>query len=432
MMIDPRIEEQASYIVKTLIDHQYEAYWVGGFVRDRLLGRATQDIDIATSAKPEQVMSLFERCKPTGLQHGTVLVIVEGTPFEVTTFRKEAGYDNYRRPSEVIFIQDIQGDLSRRDFTMNAMAIDQSGALIDPFGGQEDLRNGVLRSVGDPHLRFGEDALRMMRCIRFAAEYHLTIDELTWNALLKQAPLLAHIAMERIRAELERIVMGSDCGRGLHLFVKSGLFRHFKSDIAIDFELLTKVEQGELTVWLSRIEEPNVRWALLLLLLDTSSEEALTAMRMLTFANQSFTEISDILSFHEWYLSEIENPSKRSNLALTLKLGTVKYGMMVSRQWLKMITEVNELMIERFPYRAEWLQLASQGEQWLLELPVVNLHDLQITGRDLIKMGCIPGPRIGQVLNIMLEEAAIGLIDNDKKQLILRAKELISGKSDPR
>ncbi|MEX2416237.1 MAG: CCA tRNA nucleotidyltransferase [Paenibacillaceae bacterium] len=423
-MTDHRIEEQATYIVETLIHHQYEAYWVGGFVRDRLLGRATQDIDIATSAKPEQVMSLFERCKPTGLQHGTVLVIVEGTPFEVTTFRQESGYENYRRPSEVIFIQDIQGDLSRRDFTMNAMAIDQSGAIIDPFGGQEDLRNGILRCVGDPHIRFGEDALRMMRCIRFAAEYRLTIDKLTWEGLLKQAPLLTHIAMERIRAELERIVMGIDCGRGLHLFVESGLFRHFKSNIHIDFELLTKVEQQELTDWLSSIEEPNVRWALLLLLLDTSSGEALTALRMLTFANQSFTQISDILSFHEWILGEIESPSKRSNLALTLKLGTVKYGMMVSKQWLLIITEVNELLMERFPYPTTWLQLASQGEQWLAELPVVHLQDLKITGGDLIKMGCIPGPRIGQVLNILLEEAALGIIDNDEKQLMLRAKEL--------
>lgn len=427
-MNDQRIEVQATYIIETLMEHQYEAYWVGGFVRDRLLGRATQDIDIATSAKPEQVMSLFERCKPTGLQHGTVLVIVEGTPFEVTTFRQESSYDNYRRPSEVIFIQDIQGDLSRRDFTMNAMAIDRSGALIDPFGGQEDLRNKVLRCVGDPLIRFGEDALRMMRCIRFAAEYDLNIDELTWDALLKQAPLLSHIAMERIRVELERIVMGSDCGRGLRLFVESGLFRHFKSAIHIDFELLIKVDQHQLTEWLSMIEETNVRFSLLFLLLDSNSEEALTAMRTLTFSNQRFTEISDILSFHEWYLSEIESPSKRANLALILKLGTLKYGIMISRQWLQMITKVNELMIERFPYRAEWLQLVSHGEQWLLELPVVQLNDLKITGSDLIKMGCIPGPRIGQVLNIILEEAALGLIDNDKKQLMLRAKELDSKK----
>lgn len=428
MVMNHQTEEQASYIVETLINHQYEAYWVGGFVRDRLLGRTTQDIDIATSAKPEQVMALFERCKPTGLQHGTVLVIIEGTPFEVTTFRQESGYENYRRPAEVTFIQDIEIDLSRRDFTMNAMAIDRAGKLIDPFGGQDDLRKGILRCVGNPYTRFGEDALRMMRCIRFAAEYHLSIEEETWNALLKQAPLLSHIAMERVRVELERIVMGSDCGRGLHLFVDSGLFRHFKSAIFVNFELVSKVKQDELTIWLSRLEEPSTRFALLFLILGTSSEEALTAMHILTFANQRFTETSNILSFHEWFITEIENVVVRSNLAMILKIGTLKFGIHVSRQWLHLVTEVNELMIERFQFRAEWLQLASQGDKWLLELPVVHLHDMNMNGADLIKLGCKPGPHIGQLLNNLLEEVALGLINNEKNHLMLRAKELMIGK----
>jgi len=429
-MTERRNIEQATYIVETLIEHEYEAYWVGGFVRDTLLGRPTQDIDIATSAEPEQVMALFDRCKPTGLQHGTVLVIVEGIPFEVTTFRQESSYENYRRPAEVTFIQDIQGDLGRRDFTMNAMAIDRSGTIIDPYGGQEDLRGGILRCVGDPFKRFGEDALRMMRCIRFAAEYRLTIDEVTWDALLKQASLLSHIAMERVRAELERIVMGNDAGRGLHLFVESGLFRHFKSNISLNFELLTKVEQEQLTNWLSGIEEPDVRWALLLLLLGTRSDEASNYLRTLTFPNQSFTKISQILSFHEWYLGEMANPANSSNPALTLKLAAVKYGIIVTRQWLEIITWVNELMIRRYPYPVDWQELATQGEQWLLELPVVHLHDLKVTGSDLIKAGCKPGPRIGQVLHSLLEEAALGVIENDKKLLMQRASELIAEKSD--
>ncbi|MEX1030606.1 MAG: CCA tRNA nucleotidyltransferase [Paenibacillaceae bacterium] len=428
-MTDRSIEERATYIIETLNAHQYEAYWVGGFVRDRLLGRETQDIDIASSAKPEQVMSLFERCKPTGLQHGTVLVIVDGTPFEVTTFREESGYDNYRRPTEVTFIQDIQGDLSRRDFTINAMAIDRSGAIIDPYGGQDDLHHRILRCVGDAHVRFGEDALRMMRCIRFAAEYDLFIEELTWDALLKQAPLLTHIAMERIRVELERIVGGNHCGRGLHLFVDSGLFRHFKSPVDIDFELLTQIEQKELTEWLSRLEL-NTRFALLFLVLGISSDRALTSLRALTFANQSLTAISELLSFHEWFVSEIESPSKRSDLALIIKLGTLKFGMEVSKQWLHMITEGRDWIMEKSPYTSEWLQVVSFGERWLLELPVVCLQDLQISGSDVVKVGCVPGPRIGQVLNMLLEETALGLIDNDKKQLMLRARKLVAEKSE--
>jgi tRNA nucleotidyltransferase (CCA-adding enzyme) len=430
LMTDRSIEERATYIIETLNNHQYEAYWVGGFVRDRLLGRETQDIDIATSAKPEQVMSLFERCKPTGLQHGTVLVIVDGTPFEVTTFREESGYDNYRRPNEVTFIQDIQGDLSRRDFTINAMAIDRSGTIIDPYGGQDDLHQRILRCVGDAQIRFGEDALRMMRCIRFAAEYDLFIDESTWDALLKQAHLLSHIAMERIRVELERIVGGNNCGRGLHLFVESGLFRHFKSPVDINFELLAQFEQKELTEWLSRLERLDTRFALLLLLLSVSSERALATLRVLTFANQSFTAISELLSFHEWFVSEIESPSKRSDLALIIKLGTLKFGIEVSRQWILMVIEIKEWIREQSPYKSEWQQVVSFGERWMLELSVVCLQDLKITGSDVVKAGCVPGPRIGQVLNMLLEQTALGLIDNDKKQLVLRAKELVAGKSE--
>src|SRR5690349_15121618 len=140
-MSDVRMEQHDTYILKTYNAHYEEASMVGGYVRDRLLGRDTHDIDIATSDTPEQVISFFERCKRTVLMHGTVLVIVEGIPFEVTTFREESEYDNYRRPSEVHFIQDIQGDLGRRDFTINAMAIDQFGAIIDPYGGQADLHN---------------------------------------------------------------------------------------------------------------------------------------------------------------------------------------------------------------------------------------------------------------------------------------------------
>jgi tRNA nucleotidyltransferase (CCA-adding enzyme) len=425
-MSNVRLEQQATIIIETLIAHQYEAYWVGGYVRDRLLGRDTQDIDIATSAKPEQVMALFDRCKPTGVQHGTVLVIVDDIPFEVTTFRYESEYDNYRRPAEVQFIQDIQGDLGRRDFTINAMAIDRSGTIIDPYGGQDDLRNRILRCVGDAHSRFGEDALRMMRCIRFAAEYDLIIEPSTWDAVLKQAPLLTHIAMERIRIELERIVNGNHCGRGLHLFVQSGLFRHFKLPVHLNLEQLIQIDQSELTNWLSQVTDPHSRLAVLFIKLGISSDRALTSLRTLTFANQQFTLISGLLSFHEWILSAFENRSPSFELAVTLKLATLKFGMKIASQWLDMILRTDEWINMNSPYPLEWSQIASHGEQWLRELPVVSVQDLHISGSDIVKVGYQRGPRIGQVLQILLEETALQFIANDKDQLILRAEKLVN------
>ncbi|WP_394297943.1 CCA tRNA nucleotidyltransferase, partial [Gordoniibacillus kamchatkensis] len=215
-------------MLRTLTEAGYEAYFVGGCVRDRLLGVPVKDMDIATSALPAQVMSLFVRTVPTGLQHGTVTVILEGHTFEVTTFRTESGYVDYRRPQTVEYVTSLEEDLRRRDFTMNAMAMDAEGNVCDPFGGREDLARGVLRCVGEAEQRFGEDALRMLRCIRFAAAYGLEVEAGTWAALREQAPLLRHIAMERCRAELERMVEGPAPVRALRLLADSGLWRHFK------------------------------------------------------------------------------------------------------------------------------------------------------------------------------------------------------------
>ncbi|MEC0245781.1 CCA tRNA nucleotidyltransferase, partial [Paenibacillus chitinolyticus] len=202
--------EEGRRVLERLRSRQHEAYFVGGFVRDFVLERPVKDVDIATSAKPEEVMEAFSKTVPTGLQHGTVTVLTGAYSFEVTTFRKETEYEGFRRPAEVEYITDLEEDLKRRDFTMNAMAMDAEGNLIDPFGGRSDMDRGVLRCVGEAAERFGEDALRMLRCIRFAAEYGLVIEEATWLALLRQAPLLRHIAMERVRAELQRMVGGAD------------------------------------------------------------------------------------------------------------------------------------------------------------------------------------------------------------------------------
>jgi tRNA nucleotidyltransferase (CCA-adding enzyme) len=163
---DRKLWEDGLAIVRALENAGYRAYLVGGCVRDRWLGRPLNDIDIATSAKPEAVMELFGRTLPTGLQHGTVTVMEGGRPFEVTTFRRESGYSDGRRPDEVAFVDDLNEDLARRDFTFNAMAFSSEGELIDPYGGQDALRAGVVDCVGDAAERFGEDALRMVRAIR--------------------------------------------------------------------------------------------------------------------------------------------------------------------------------------------------------------------------------------------------------------------------
>ena len=173
---------------------------------------------------------------PTGLQHGTVTVLIAQGTYEVTTFRKEAAYEGFRRPASVEYISDLTEDLKRRDFTMNAMAMDGAACCMDPFGGQEDLAAGVLRCVGVAEERFGEDALRMLRCIRFASTYGLEIEASTWQALLANAPLLRHIAMERVRSELQRMVEGPAPARAVRLLLASGLLAHLKKQLPLPFE----------------------------------------------------------------------------------------------------------------------------------------------------------------------------------------------------
>ncbi len=192
-------------VIHTLTAAGHEAYWVGGCVRDELLGRAIHDMDLTTSAEPEQVIALFPHVIPTGIQHGTVTVMQGGHAFEVTTFRTESGYADHRRPTEVAFVKDIREDLMRRDFTMNAIAMAEHGERVDPFGGEADLRSALVRCVGRAEERFEEDGLRMLRCIRFASVFRFRVAFNTWKGMIRRREGLRYIAMERVRVELEKM-----------------------------------------------------------------------------------------------------------------------------------------------------------------------------------------------------------------------------------
>ena len=197
----------ARAVLETLEAAGHPAYFVGGCVRDALLGRPVHDYDVATSARPEEVTALFPRTVPTGIRHGTVTVIQDGVPCEVTTFRTEAAYSDGRRPDAVSFVDDLASDLARRDFTVNAMAMDLPGRIVDPFGGRADLAAGVLRAVGDPVRRFTEDALRMLRAVRFSAQLEFSVEPATAAAMARCAPLCARLSAERVREELDRTLL---------------------------------------------------------------------------------------------------------------------------------------------------------------------------------------------------------------------------------
>lgn len=230
--------------VEQLRQAGFEAYPVGGCVRDLVLGRTPEDWDVTTSARPQQVMALFD-ARPTGLRHGTVTVLLDGTALEVTTFRAEGAYSDGRHPDAVSFGVSLEDDLARRDFTINAMALAPDGAVIDPFGGLEHLREGRIVCVGEPERRFGEDALRMLRAVRFAAQLDFTIHPAAVSAIRSLAPKIHLVSRERIKAEVEKALLSP---------------RPDRVGWMLDWGLLSAPRRPDLSPLLDLPAQPIPRW----------------------------------------------------------------------------------------------------------------------------------------------------------------------------
>lgn len=221
---DEPLFQAARPVLESLINAGYEAYYVGGSVRDVLLHKPISDVDIATSATPEEVKRLFKKTVDVGIEHGTVMVLYHGEGYEVTTFRTEEGYEDFRHPDKVTFVRNLEEDLKRRDFTINALALGIDGEVTDYFDGVGDLSRGVIRCVGDPVERFNEDALRMFRAVRFVGQLGFDVDEATVAAIATLRENLQHVAVERIRVEWEKMMTSPHRNQALPLFVETGLY----------------------------------------------------------------------------------------------------------------------------------------------------------------------------------------------------------------
>lgn len=213
-------------VIQQLEDAGHEAVFVGGSIRDYLLGKEATDIDIATSASPDEVKKVFPHTIDVGIAHGTVLVMIDHEPIEVTTYRTESTYTDHRRPDEVIFVKSLKEDLQRRDFTINALALTLEGELVDPFGGKEDLERRVIRSVGKASDRFDEDALRMVRAVRFSSVLGFDIEKYTLKAISDYAKMIQHVSVERIKVEMDKLWMGINPEKALAYIAGTGLSKH--------------------------------------------------------------------------------------------------------------------------------------------------------------------------------------------------------------
>ena len=383
-------------ILERLESHGYAAYLVGGCVRDALMGRKGNDWDIATSALPNEILSVFPTARPTGIKHGTVTVISNSSSVELTTFRKDGDYLDHRRPESVDFIPDLLGDLERRDFTMNSIAISSCGSVIDPFGGEEDIAHKLIRCVGDPDKRFHEDALRMLRALRFSAVLGFEIEEKTCLSIKKNAPLSAHIAPERVRVELEKMLLSNSP----HMISK-----------LIEYGLLA----GIISDWKGPVDLEG-----LLLIHESSRDLRYAALCALLLKQGLISKAEDFL------------------LSLRLELVTVRK-----------VTAGCSLVLKSAPESAvEWKRLLSKsdvdcgkcaaaaaevlyGPGHLNELCKVissgecfSLKQLAVNGSDLLELG-FHGPALGLALYTLLDHVIDFPVDNERSLLLDLARKLL-------
>ncbi|MGN7468978.1 CCA tRNA nucleotidyltransferase [Brevibacillus sp. SAFN-007a] len=400
----------ASRILETLENHGFEAYYVGGCVRDWLLSRPVHDIDICTNAHPGDVIRLFPDHVPTGLKHGTVSVRIAGQFFEVTTYRTEGKYEDYRRPADVRFVSELRLDLARRDFTMNAMAMNRAKELQDPFGGRADIESKLVRAVGEPLVRFQEDALRLLRGVRFAAQLGFSLEEQTLAAMRKTAPLLSHIAVERVREELNKM-LGSDSPQiGCALIHEIGLFAY-----APVLQRLFREAAAE--SW--RIVHVNTlpqKWSLLLYAARFTVEESKAVCQLLKMSKRETEAIVGLVELLRRVQPKWDAPETVEWGQLLLDAGwdtCEKLAVILQGCWWNRQEQAHSLMqalAEK--YRA---------------MPVKTLKELAVTGLDLqVALQKKAGEWIVRVLRALLVQTALHGLPNTPEALIEAAQKEVA------
>ena len=435
--IEIRIPPGAAKILRALEDHGYEAYVVGGCVRDSLLGRDPHDWDITTSALPMQVKALFRRTIDTGLKHGTVTILEGGEPFEVTTYRVDGEYLDGRHPSEVTFTASLKEDLQRRDFTINAMAYSEKKGLQDFFGGYPDLEKGLIRAVGDPMKRFGEDALRIMRAVRFAAQLGYEIEEETVQAMKVLAPTLSKISAERIAAELEKLLV-SPHPEKLKMAYECGI----TAVILPEFDRCMETEQnnphhkysvGEHTIVSIGNARPDriLRYAMLMHDFgkpsckttddqgidhfyghqEVSAQMANDILRRLKTDNETRRSVAKLVRYHDLTCG-LTGKSIRKAINL---LGEDLFPLYLEVKDADTRAQSDFRFQEKMDYLEEVRLLYGKI---LEERDCLSLKDLAVNGKDLIEAGMKPGKEIGQVLAAMFSDVIENPEHNDKEYLM--------------
>ena len=429
-------------IIKNLQRHGYDAYAVGGCVRDSILNRKPEDWDITTSAKPEQVKRIFRRTVDTGIEHGTVTVLIGKDGFEVTTYRVDGLYEDGRHPKEVTFTSRLEEDLKRRDFTINAMAYNDDERLVDAFGGMRDLNYHLIRCVGDPKERFSEDALRILRAVRFSAQLAFPIEPETAEAIKSLAPNLEKISAERIQAELVKLLV-SDHPERIQDACELGITKvvlpewddmvgvkqntpHHKYDVAAHtVHALQNVKNDKvlrLTMLFHDMGKPVRKTT------DengrdhfkghaiASEQIAKTVMKRLKFDNDTIRKVTKLVAYHDYRMEPTGANVRRAMHEIGVEL--FPYYLAV-----RLADTKAQSSYERRGKLENIIQIRELYRNALRNKECVTLKDLAVTGTDLINLGIAPGKELGTLLNELLDMVIEDPAWNQKGKLCDYVKE---------
>lgn len=431
-------------IIKILNTHNYEAFIVGGCVRDSVIGLTPHDWDICTNAKPEEIKKCFENFNTfdSGIKHGTISVVLDGEVFEVTTYRIDGTYSDNRRPDSVTFTSDITQDLARRDFTINAMAYNEKRGLIDPYGGRNDLSDKIIKCVGNPDFRFNEDALRIIRALRFASVYNFEIDDETAKSIHKNADLLNNIAVERISVELNKLLSGNGAEKILNNY--RDVIAVFIPEIKPMFDYNQHTKHHNRDLWHHTIyavksidNTPLLRMSMLLHDIGKpkackrdedgtchfkghpkySAEMAETILRRLKYSNDFIETCITLIKYHDVRFSG----SKRQLRHVMSAIGDKNVELLLKIQRADIMAQSDYKHKEKL----EKLDLACQTyKEILADKDCFTLKQLKINGNDIKNLGLSEGIKIGKILKILLGLVIEDKIENEKSALIKKAEEI--------
>jgi tRNA nucleotidyltransferase (CCA-adding enzyme) len=431
-----KLDKDVVEILNKFEKNKFKAYIVGGAVRDYLLGYDINDYDIATDAKPEEVTEIFEKVIPTGVKYGTVTLVYNNKNYEITTFRKDFDYINNRKPDKVVYSEDIDEDIKRRDFTINSLYCDSKGRIRDKYSGVKDIKSKIIRTIGNPDERFKEDALRMIRAVRFMATLGFKIEEKTKNSIVKNHQLIENVSAERIKTEFDRILLSNNPGEGIRTLTDTNLMKYIIPELykTVDFDQHSKYHDKNVydhTIAVVENIEPKLDLRLAALLHDISKPESFTLdeeleghfkghhiksadksleiLKRLRYDNKTIENVRVLIRYH--YLKDISIKEK----------GVKRFINNVGKERLDDIFKLNIADIKgKADMRSidKVYNLQKKCKEILEKQEPLSIKDLKINGNDIIKTGVKEGKKVGEVLQYLLEKVLENPALNNRKDLL--------------